>query len=63
MAYENTAIGEITTQAKRDMDLIRADVEGKDWQSVIEGVKYQVNAFTSLLADLETLKARGVLHS
>jgi hypothetical protein len=59
--YENTPIGQVTEQAKRDMDLIRSDVERKDWQSVISGVKYQVDAFTELLNNLKELDAKGLL--
>jgi len=62
MKYEETPIGEVTTRAKNDMALIQQDVEQKRWSSVIEGVKYQVSAFTELLADLETLQKRGVLR-
>lgn len=58
--YEDTPIGEITEQAKYDMDLIRDDVERKDWKAVRAGVKYQIEAFTELLTDLEKLEAAGV---
>jgi hypothetical protein len=63
MSYEETPIGEVTTQAKRDMDLIRESVERKDWKDVMAGVKYQAETFARLLTDLESLNARGVLRS
>lgn len=59
--YEDTPIGEITVQAARDMDLIKGDVERKDWTSVIAGVKYQVDTFTELLSSLERLELGGHL--
>lgn len=59
--YEDTPIGQVTEQAKRDMDLIRRDVEKRDWLAVINGVKYQVEAFTELLESLRSLDAAGKL--
>jgi len=61
MTYEETPIGEVTERAKRDMDLIRKDVEAKNWLSVIAGVEYQIQAFTELLADLKKLQRGGFL--
>jgi len=61
--YEDTPVGVVTEQAKRDMDLIHGNVERREWASVIEGVKYQVEAFTELLEHLRTLDAKGLLDS
>ena len=44
------------------MDLIRDDVQRKDWKAVLQGVKYQVEAFTELYNDLESLRQKGVLR-
>lgn len=61
MRYEDTPIGEVTERAKRDMDLIRGDVERKDWPSVINGVRFQAEAFAELLVQLEKLQRQGNL--
>ena len=59
MRYEDTPIGQVTERAKRDMDLIRTEVERGDWKAVASGVKFQAEEFMKLLVNLREMARRS----
>ncbi len=61
--YANTPIGEVTEQAKHDMDLIKADVLLGNWDGVQRGIQWTIDALTDIQCNLNKLGAKGLLNA